>query len=315
MKLGLSAYDAYQPKDYTLLLKKNLEDTDINIVFLNLTNTIQFAEFIKRNWPHVKVVLCSHGNESGDHLHDISLHNNYKGILRKSAIFSLGNMLVKESYFRKHIDLVLTVSDVEVGIEKWLGAENILMVPRFIGINHIERTPVNGRVGFLADLTHEPNYFGIREVCEALKKNDTENTTIHLVGGGKERGQLLSQQYSFVKYIGYLHQDELMKELSTWTFALNPVFYYSRGVSTKLSKALGMGLPVITTEKGMRGYAWTEGMLPVCNTAVEMAELIIKLSSNGDALKKYNLEVIKIQSTSTSINDTAEKMVHILKIS
>ena len=315
MKLGLSAYDAYQPQDYALLLKKNLDNTDINIVFLNLTNTIQFAEFIKNNWPHVKVVLCSHGNESGDHLHAIVLHKNFKGILRNTAIYSLGNMLVKESYFRKYIDLVLTVSEVEVGVEKWLGAENILMVPRFIDVSNIEKKTVNGLVGFVADLTHEPNYYGIKAVCEALKNIGTENIIIHLVGGGKERGQLLAQQYPFVKYIGYLDQEELIKELGTWTFALNPVLYYSRGVSTKLGMALGMGLPVITTEKGMRGYEWTEGILPVCNTAAEMAELIIQLSTNVDAIKKYNMEVIKIQSTSTSIKKTAEKLVKFLKVS
>ena len=315
LKLGLSAYDAYQPEEYNLLLRKNLDNTDINIVFLNLTNTIQFAEFIKKKWPHVKVILCSHGNESGDHLHAIALHKNYKGILRNTAIYSLGNMLIKESYFRKYIDLVLTVSDVEVGVEKWLGAEKVLMVPRCISVNNIQRKPVNGRVGFLADLTHEPNYHGIKEVCEALKNIGTENTTIHLVGGGKDRGLVLAQQYPFVKYIGYLHQTELIKELGTWAFALNPVFYYSRGVSTKLGKALGMGLPVITTEKGMRGYEWTEGMLPVCNTADEMAELINKLSVDADPIQNYNMEVIKIQSTSTSLNETAKKLVQFLKVS
>lgn len=315
LKLGLSAYDAYQPEEYNLLLRKNLDNTDINIVFLNLTNTIQFAEFIKKKWPHVKVILCSHGNESGDHLHSIALHKNYKGILRNSATYSLGNMLLKESHFRKYIDLVLTVSDVEVGIEKWLGTENILMVPRFIAINNIERKPVNGRVGFLADLTHEPNFYGIKEVCEALKKLGAGHTTLHLVGAGKERGLILARLYPFVKYVGYLNEVELNDELKTWTFALNPVFYYSRGVSTKLGKALGMGLPVITTEKGMRGYEWTNGMLPVCNTADEMAELINKLSINIEAIQNYNMEVIKIQSTSTSLNETAKKLVQFLKVS
>ena len=314
-KLGLSAYNEYLPKKYCNLLKRNLDNKEANVVFLNLTNTIPFAEFIKKNWPHVKVVLCSHGNESGDHLHAIELHKIYQGAFRNAAIFSLGNMLVKESYFRKYIDLVLTVSDVEVGIEKWLGSRAILMVPRFIDAINIGRMPTYGTVGFLADLTHEPNYFGIKEVCEALKKIGSENTVIRLVGGGEERGLFLTEQYPFVKYVGYLNEEELINELKTWSFALNPVFYYSRGVSTKLGKALGMGLPVITTDKGMRGYEWKEGMLPVCKDADEMAELINKLSVDADAIKKYNMEVIKIQSTSTSINETAEKLLHYLKVS
>ena len=314
-KLGLSAYDEYQPKDYQLLLKEHLDNKALKFVFLNLTNTSAFAEFIKKNWLHVKVILCSHGNESGDHLHAISLHNNYMGILRYTAIFSLGNMLVKESLYRNYIDLVLTVSDVEVGIEKWLGSNNFLLVPRRIDINNINRNPVLGRVGFLADLSHEPNFFGIKEVCVALQKMDFHNTIIHLVGGGKERGLLLAKQYPFVNYIGYLNQVELIDELSTWTFALNPVFYYSRGVSTKLGKALGLGLPVITTDKGMRGYEWKEGMLPVCNDASEMAGLIKKLSFNLNKIEQYNNEVIKIQQSTISLEDTAEKIHHLLKVS
>ena len=313
MKLGLSAYDAYQPKDYILLLKKNLDDTDINIVFLNLTNTIQFAEFIKRNWSHVKVVLCSHGNESGDHLHDISLHNNYKGILRKTAIFSLGNMLVKESYFRNYVDLVLTVSHVEVGIEKWLGTKNVLMIPRKIDFNSLEKNPVIGRVGFLADLSHEPNFFGIRKVCEHINKMEASTIAIHLVGGGTQRGLQLTHQYPFVKYLGYLNDADLHSELATWSFALNPVFYYSRGVSTKLGKVLSLGLPTITTQIGMRGYEWKEGELPVCENVEEMALLIATLAVNPVEIKKYEMEVKKIQSSSVSLSDTSIKMWDILK--
>jgi hypothetical protein len=311
-KLGLSAYDEYDPKGYYLLLKEYLESKDVNYVFLNLTNTSPFAEFIKKNWPHVKVILCSHGNESGDHLHSISFHNNYQGILRTTAIFSLGKMLIKESFYRKYIDVVLTVSDVEVGIEKWLGASRILMVPRYIEVKTLARKPVLGRVGFLADLSHEPNYFGIKEVCEALQKNNITNTTIHLVGGGKERGTILAEQYSFVKYIGYLNEEQLGDELSSWTFALNPVFYYSRGVSTKLGKALGMGLAVITTDKGMRGYEWNEGVIPICNDASEMAWLIKKLAGDSNEIEKYNNEVVKIQLSNTSLNETAEKMFRLL---
>ena len=314
-KLGLSAYDEYQPGDFRVLLNEHLENEEIRVVFLNLTNTSAFAEFIKKNWSNVNVVLCSHGNESGDHLHAIELHKNYKGILRNTAIYSLGNMVVKESYFRKYIDLVLTVSDIEVGIEKWLGADNIFLVPRSVDVNNINKNLVLGRVGFLADLSHEPNFFGIKEVCEAMQKINEKNVTVHLVGGGKDRGLMLAKQYPFVKYIGYLNEEDLINELSTWAFALNPVFYYSRGVSTKLGKALGMGLPVITTDKGMRGYEWQEGVLPVCKDASEMAGLIQKLPFNLSEIEHYNKEVIKIQQSTTSLKDIAEKIFQILKIS
>lgn len=312
-KIGLSVYDDYEPNNFREEIAKNIDTNEVSFVFLNLTNTSLFSKFIKLRWPHVKIIMCSHGNESGDHLHAISLHNNYKGILKKTAVYSLGNMLVKESYFRKYIDIVLTVSDVEVGIEKWLGAKTVLLVPRIIDANNIKRKPVNGRVGFLADLSHEPNFYGIKEVCDALKKIERNTATIHLVGGGIERGLLLAQQYSFVKYLGYLNENDLIEELITWTFALNPVFYYSRGVSTKLGKVLGVGIPVITTEKGMRGYEWTEGTLPLCETPNEMAGTISKIANDFNSITAYNGEVLKIQSTVPSLNHIADKLMSLLK--
>ena len=311
-KLGLASYEDYKINNYYALLKSYLANNDINFIFLNLTNTAPFALLIKKHWPNVKVILCSHGNESGDHLHDINLHNKHKGFFKNTAIYSLGNMLTKESIFRKYIDLVLTVSDVEVGIEKWLSAKQVFMVPRFIEKQNEKYNPTLGRVGFISDLSHEPNYFGILEVCKELNFLTHQPIKIRLVGGGKVRGELLEKQYSFIEYLGYLPAEKIVEEISTWTFSLNPVFFYSRGVSTKLAKSLGMGYPVITTHIGMRGYAWHKGNLPVCNTAKEMAILITQLSLDKKACDHYKNEVIKIQHSSPSLIEMIKEINNLL---
>lgn len=312
-KVGLSSYEDYNINNYLTSLNSVISNNEINYIFLNLTNTAPFSVLIKKNWPQIKVILCSHGNESGDHLHDINLHNKFKGLLRKSAIYSLGNMVAKESFFRKYIDLVLTVSDVEVGIEKWLTARQVSMVPRLIGQQNEKYFPIFGRVGFISDLSHEPNYFGILKVCTELNLLDNHQIKIRLVGGGHTRGDALQKQYSFVEYLGYLPSDKIIDELSTWTFSLNPVFYYSRGVSTKLAKSLGMGYPVITTDIGMRGYQWKEGNLPVCKTAKEMALLITLLSLNENMINYYKNEVYKIQKSSPSDIEIMTEIVSYIK--
>ncbi len=302
-KINLNAYNDYDINGYKSSLKTVLLENKVTHVFLNLTNTGPFAKLVKSISSTIKVILCSHGNESGDYLHELNIHEKHRGFQEKTATYNLGKMLVKEATFRKNIDLVLTVSDVEEGIEKWLGAKNVFMVPRYIEKQNKLYVPIKGRVGFISDLSHEPNFFGIKEVCNALNKMPSHNIEMRLVGGGKERGDELQNKYSFVRYLGYLSEDKLEKEISAWTFALNPVFYYSRGVSTKLGKSLGMGYPVITSEIGMRGYKWQEGELPKCKTAIEMAALIVTLSNDKNTWDFYKTEVQKIQASSPSYEE------------
>lgn len=302
-KFNLNAYNDYNPGKYKDALSNILQEKSITHVFLNLTNTAPFAEVIKSISSKIKVILCSHGNESGDYLHDILMHGKYTGLKKKAATYNLGNMLLKEAAMRKNIDVVLTVSNVEEGIEKWLGAKTVFIVPRFIAKQNGIYNPVSGKVGFISDLSHEPNFFGITEVCRAINLLPHEKIKIRLVGGGKERGEKLQKEFSFVEYIGYLSEEKLAAEISSWAFALNPVFYYSRGVSTKMGKSLGKGYPVITTDIGMRGYKWTEGQLPKCNTAKEMATLITQLSIDRNGFEYYKNEVTKIQESSPSYNE------------
>ncbi|MEQ1553451.1 MAG: glycosyltransferase [Ferruginibacter sp.] len=307
-KLAISSYNDYDVNSFKETIVKIINENKIQFIFLNLTNTTVFAKLIKDIDNNVKVILCSHGNESGDYLHELVKHQKYNGIKKIFATFSLGKMLEMEATLRTEIDLVLTVSDVEVGIEKWLGATKVFMVPRYIDKMQIPYNPVLGKVGFFSDLSHEPNYYGILQVCECLQKNNCSNIQLQLAGAGKERGENLEQRFKFVKYLGYLSNENLLAEFSTWTFALNPVFYYSRGVSTKLGKSLSYGMPVITSEIGLRGYLWKEGNIPTCSGAEEMANLISDLAYNIDACKKYKEEVIKIQNTAPTYTDIMDKV-------
>jgi hypothetical protein len=311
-KVGMSAYNDYETGTYEKDLKKLIKEHNIEYIFLNLTNTAVFAKCIKEIDNNIKVILCSHGNESGDYLHDIVKHKKFSGIKSILSKYIIGKMLAKESETRKHIDLVLTVSDVEVGIEKWLGASQVFMVPRYIDKMQMPYIPILGRVGFFSDLSHEPNFFGISEVCKSVDQNNIRDIEIHLAGGGSQRGKYLEKKYSFVKYLGYLSNEMLNEETASWTFALNPVFYYSRGVSTKLGKSLGNGMPVITSEIGLRGYVWKEGQLPTCKNANEMAILVNEISKKMDEIYKYKNEVIKIQNSSPSYESQMEEVIKIL---
>ena len=311
-KLGVGAYEDYNISHFKASLEDKIRKEQIQYVFLNLSNTASFSKVLKSMDPKVKVILCSHGNESGDFLHETVMHQKYRGFKRNAAYYNLGKMLASESKFRQCIDLVLTVSNVEEEVEKWLGAKNIYMVPRVIDKQCLEENTVIGRIGFVSDLSHEPNFYGINELCKAIVASGKTAPEIRLVGGGDNRGNQLAQRYNFVNQLGYLKEEEMKKELSTWTFALNPVFYYSRGVSTKLGKCLGLGIPVITTAIGMRGYCWQEGELPISKSKNEMADQCIKLSRDETAILYYREEVKRIQTSTPKHMKMMEDILDLL---
>jgi len=305
VKLGLNIYHDYKPEIYALDLINSIKSHNIKVVFLNLGNTSTFSKIVKDAFgDSIQIVLCSHGNESGDFLHDITRFSIvmpwYKKLL---SSFAMGNMLKKEVLFRhNYIDGVLTVSNVEVALEKWLGAKKVMMVFRTITPDPIEWNPKSGCVGFIGDLSHSPNRHGITEVCEAIKKLESDNIDLRIVGSPQEIGNMLADKYSFVTYVGYLDQTKLLSEVSNWSFFLNPVFYYSRGVSTKFAKALSWGLPIITTTIGYRGYDWKEGNPIIANNPADMAKVINDGALNMDMVYQASNEIKKMVATSPTLD-------------
>ena len=313
-KLRIDVYEDFNIEQYINELNYIIREKQIKVVFLNMSNTVIFSRKIKELFPDMKVVLCSHGNESGDYLHDLVLHESHKRLQRILKQYTLGSMLTTESENRKYIDLILTVSEVEVMIEKWLGAIEVLLITRIIRDDSINNIPKAGRVGFISDLSHPPNRYGIEQLCAALSKLNTIGIEIRLVGLPAFAGLEISKQFSFITYLGYLDDLELKSEVATWAFALNPVFYYSRGVSTKLGKALGWGIPVITSKKGLRGYQWTNGEMIVCDTPEEFAQLLIKYALDLKAASYFKQQIKLIRESTPTHQQLIEKVTKIINV-
>ncbi len=316
VKLNLNIYKDYRPEYYRKELTKIIKENNAGIVFLNLSNTASIARIIKEVFDEkVKVILCSHGNESGDYLHEITRFRKripfYKSFF---SSYKLGRMLKKEAGFRQmDIDAVLTVSPVEEAIEKWIGAKKVLMIPRTIKVETLKRDPIIGRVGFLGDLSHWPNYYGVEELCKALSNIPGKNIELRLVGSPRTAGDRLAAIYSFVNYLGYLDKAELEAEVSSWAFFLNPVFYYSRGVSTKLAKAFGWGLPVITTSIGCRGYHWKKGNPIFAEDSLELAKKIKELSTDANKINEAAIEIQELVKSTASLEVISNDLINFLK--
>ncbi|MBI1780014.1 MAG: glycosyltransferase family 4 protein [Sphingobacteriales bacterium] len=316
VKLGLNIYNDYKPGNFKQELADIIRKQNIKVVFLNMSNTAAFAPLIKKQFgKEIKIILCSHGNESGDFLHETTRFKKripfYKTLL---SSYALGRMLKKEAMFRQGpLDAVLTVSPIEEALEKWMGAKKVLMIPRTIERKDLNRNPVCGRVGFIGDLSHWPNFFGIDMLCQALSSVIKEKSIeVRVVGSPSSVGESLAIKYPFVHYTGYLNNEELKQEVAAWAFFLNPVFYYSRGVSTKLARALEWGLPVITTSIGCRGYIWKQGNPVFAETPEEMARKICESAVHQSAIQKASLEIEQLIASAPSLETISDELKQLI---
>ncbi len=297
---GFDYYHLYNTKYYQLKLIEILKVQKIDIVFINKAELVRFSKVIKNEFgTKIKVVVLSHGNESGDFLHDLThpSSNISKFKLLKNKV-RLGFNLYTESYFRhRYIDLVCAMSEEEVAIEKWLGAKQVFYFPRLIVSKEIGWNPKLGRFGFVGTLNHTPNLIALEQICVKLNELQISNLEIRLVGSGEKEGRNLESKYKFVSYLGRLDDVNLETEACTWLYFLNPIFWYSRGASMKLGQALSWGIPVISTSAGARGYKFKKGLIPFCNNNVEsFVEQMIGKANDMTLAKNMFQKLINIEA-------------------
>lgn len=275
-KLNLDNYMGYNTDSYAAALKKTIVQHQITHVFINKAELLRFSKTIKQlelpNMVAPKVVIMSHGNESGDLLGELTEYQaRHKGLLKLTGIIKLGLTLYTESFFRRrYVDLVCAMSEEESLIERWLGINHTFFIPRLIaGSERLQRNPIPGRFGYVGTLNHSPNLTAIKKLCDTLvRKNIIPE--LRIVGHPPSIGMSLELEYKFIKYMGPLTDIELFEEVKTWAYSINPIFNYSRGASMKLAKYIEWEIPVITTKAGRRGYIFKKGSL-------------IETESNADA--------------------------------
>lgn len=316
-KLGVDVLEDHNPKDFKDALFAIIEEKKIKKIFLNLSTASFISQIIKEKFgDSVKVILCSHGIEGGDFLHNsVRFKALAPKIHQSTSPYRLGKILQKELIFRiNYIDLVLTVSEIEVAIEKWIGAKKVFFVPRIFAADFISWKPEMGKIGFIGDLNHYPNYYGLLKLCESIaKKNIAEKVAIQVVGKESKNLQSIIEKYPFVHALGYLDNDQLKIEAATWMYYLNLVFYYSKGVSTKLAKGMNWGLPIISTEAGNRGYNFNKGAVITVNDVNEIAEVIVSRFSDINKLENDKKNVELAVETSDKYEDIMRSLYPVIE--
>lgn len=281
-RFGAAPYQSYVTSESTDLLKETIVRDRISHVFINKAELMRFAAATRELRVPVRIILMSHGNQSGDDLADIAGTGTRSwGLRRTRSALALGLNLIAESEHRHHfIDGVCVMSEEERVLEQWLGTRNTIVLPRLLSSSPVEWRPTRGRVGYVGTLNHPPNRRALESVFEVLDKRAVGHVQIQLVGQPSWCGNELARSYPFVQYLGALSDEALRTEASTWAAFLNPIFGLARGASMKLSAALHLGLPVVSTQLGIRGYDFGLCRFPVTeNSASSFVDAMLDVVS------------------------------------
>jgi glycosyltransferase involved in cell wall biosynthesis len=310
IKLGFENYSVYNVVKDSPGLLKFITDHNIELVFINMANAVRYARPVKERFgDKVKTILLSHGNQSGDFLHLIT-----KPISRKIypkrwvSQIRLGELIATEANFRVNwLDGVVALSETEKQIENWFGAKKTVFLPRRLYKDFLDYQPVPGRVGFVGRLDHPPNLQGVNILLRELSLIE-HRLDFRLVGAPTEFGEKIRNKYPFVSYLGELSDRDLELEVATWSFLLNPVWWYAMGASTKLARAISWGVPILTTTAGMRGYEWKEGKLLVSDSPEGMARLLVHESWNMEKISFWNEQTKLIAGSGLSQEELANRI-------
>lgn len=240
-------------------------------VFFNQVDTAPAAVDLRAASRVRPLVLLSHGAKIVDELHAARLG------AATLPDRTLGATLRRESELRAAFDHVFTLSAEECIFESWLGARSVSWLPRIVPSDPLDWQPVAGRVGFVGTLDHPPNLAGLRDVLTELRQAPPA-LRVRLVGGSAQTGRRLAAEFPCIDYLGQLDQAALRAEARSWCCFLHPLFLLARGCSTKLSQALGWGLPVLTTQVGCRGYRFAPEDLCLVENAADFAAQALALS-------------------------------------
>lgn len=304
-----------RPRPFSRIVPSSLVDDvarrvvsqKISWIAYNNTEACAIAKTMRTRAPESKHLFLSHGAEITDELNAIRLSPESTPSHRRSALW-LGQSLLAQVEHRQAINASICISAEDVAFERWLGASNVLFLPRQVKRNLLNWRPQSGVIGTVATLDHAPNLHGLESFASCLNSSEIQ---LRLVGGPERIGRDLQFKYPCIHYCGRLSDEALETEAATWMAFINPIFCQARGASTKVATALGWGIPVISTARGVRGYIWDENALPLAATPKELAYFAVNIAfeANPTALQARALSVA---SLAPSLEYTADQLGNFL---
>ncbi|AFZ35775.1 hypothetical protein Sta7437_2227 [Stanieria cyanosphaera PCC 7437] len=309
-KIWNQPYGNFIPTELIDIIVNEANTKKAAYIFLNQVELGHIAKELRKKIDSTcRIVVLSHGLESTDIFHGIRTKNiqNSFNQVTFNDVRILGKSLIQEGIHRQYIDYVFCLSPLDVQIERWLGAKNVIWIPRTIKVESISWQPQYSRIGFVGTINHHPSLEGLVLFLEAFEKIAPFGVSLRLVGGESIETKNLIQRFPIIEYLGRLSNQDLKKEAGTWNCFIHPIFCYPRGCSTKLATALSWQIPIVTTPAGCRGYSWKTGKLSLAETPESMANLVLQML-NPEVAQINQKEVVSVSTTAPSIQEIGEKI-------
>lgn len=229
---------------------------------------------------HINFIYDSHNAES-------KLKKDlFKGDTTKITNKLLETLETTEEYLIKNSNKIITVSveDANYFQEKYNIKLDINTVENGTDVNHIDTdlivTKVPKKIVFLGS-AHPPNVEGVhRFINKNLEK--LNGWEIHLIGSVCDSIYDISNPNIILH--GTVDEDTKNNILLSCGIAINPIIS-GGGSSLKVSDYMSSGLPIISTEFGIRGFNIEENEHILCEELDNFHNSIINLSEN---LNLYN---------------------------
>ena len=143
-------YNRYNMEAIADRAVSKIVDNNSSVVAINQVNLLPVARILKKQInEEICVISLSHGNESGDLLHEM-LRESGGWLSRSAAALQIGRVMLQEAkLLTNFVDLMLCMSEIEEKINAWLGAKRSMVVHRTFKPEFLDWSPVEGRVGFV----------------------------------------------------------------------------------------------------------------------------------------------------------------------
>ena len=281
IRLRRRHYHNHLPDDLVRRVVERVQATGASIVFANLNDLIPAGSSLRAALPPpVKLVLLSHGLASVDEVHTQRIAGS--GVRpghTRADWTTVAGLLAVETQHLSAFDHVFGLAEFETGICHWLGARSVSALPRTVTKEFLPWKPSGDRVGCIGTMDHPPNEEGLWLLLRSMAKNPVGELRVRLISRSHQVCAAAAAQYPFVDYLGPVEDPAAVHaEAGTWSAFLHPIFCHAMGCSTKVAVGLAWGLPVVTSDAGLRGYDWATKVLTTFNTPDSMAARVLALT-------------------------------------
>ena len=305
MFLNLFSAIPYHISKYHSLEMKNkvieiLENESPDLVHIDHLHMVWLVEIIKSVNPKIPVVLREHNLETlimkrfAEHQTNI--------FIRLYANFQFYKLKKYESAWTSKVDLNIMISKED---EKQLrlmnpDAKSISIPAGFDNLaeKYDAKFPkIKGSICHIGPMEWQPNKDSLEwllsEILPELVKRNPK-IKLYVFGKGTEKIQINESMKNNVSVVGYA--ENLWDELSQMEILVVPL-RIGGGIRIKIIEAMGMGLPIVTTDVGCEGIDAVDGeQLLIGNSVQEISDKIIQLLESENlrnALSGKSVEFVR----------------------